>query len=99
DAHDECMAVIDKNGYTHYIYPRSSADTTKITVQNWPPQVGDIWEARGQEYYIREYTLGGGGVVIEPFTVPHCADSAGWEDARLDDFKALNPVLVRRRGQ
>jgi hypothetical protein len=72
-----------------YITPLEPAD--------WPPQLGDIWEVDGEEYYARENRaqVRRGEIVIDRFGNP--ADS--FVQGRFDDFKSLSPTLVRRRGQ
>lgn len=72
---------------------------TKVTLldpADWPPQVGDIWEAEGKEYYGRECRT-----AMEPGVYVGAIHAAGrdYMPGQLDGFKALNPVLVRRRGQ
>ena len=63
---------------------------TPLDPANWPPQVGDIWEVEGEEYYVRENRRG--EIVIDRFT--NLASS--FVQGRLD-FKSLSPTLVRRR--
>lgn len=68
--------------------------------ENWPPQVGDIWELDGVEYVARanrSIRLRGSVVLdaigVEPNSVyEHDSD-------RFDDFARSYPTLVRRRGQ
>jgi hypothetical protein len=70
---------------------------TKVTPAgpaDWPPQVGDIWEAEGEEYYACDDAFGD-GIRVESFDYGKHSESY----KNLDPFKALNPVLVRRRGQ
>ena len=94
------------SGFADYV--RVTAPDAKVTVldpPDWPPQVGDIWEADGMEYHAEEWhrdpydpvTL-----VLQPSS--HRPDTWAYSndscyEKNLDDFKALNPVLVRRRGQ
>jgi hypothetical protein len=65
---------------------------------DWPPQVGDIWEADGREYYVRGRAVCT-GLIIEPFNTDDPGPKWQYTDELLDEYKALNPVLVRRRGQ
>jgi hypothetical protein len=60
---------------------------------NWPPQIGDIWSAKGDEYYVRESVnaVFPGIPVVEPFSM------ANGEEYSLSAFHRLRPVLVRRR--
>jgi hypothetical protein len=96
ESKDCCLKVETAQGFNHYVYVDKwdgpQADTgAKVTLadpENWPPQVGDIWEAAGKEYFA---VVGWGIVALVPA-----------EDGRAQDlkpFKTLNPVLVRRRGQ
>ena len=68
--------------------------------ENWPPQVGDIWELDGEEYYARanRSIRVRGTVVLDAFEADRHSiyehDSAEW-----DNFKNCFPTLVRRRGQ
>ena len=62
-------------------------------------RVGDIWEAAGKEFFVQDY----GGCV--PIAVSDTFYGAGGRSysldrnsATLDEFKELNPRLVRRRG-
>jgi hypothetical protein len=61
--------------------------------ENWPPQIGDIWSAKGDEYYVRESVnvLFSGIPVVEPFS------TANGEEYSLESFHRLRPVLIRRR--
>ncbi len=76
---------------------------TLLDPPNWPPQVGDIWEKGGMEYHAEEWrraSLTDVGLVLQPYS--HRDDNYAYSDQKsymrnLDDFKALNPVLVRRR--
>lgn len=65
--------------------------------ENWPPQVGDIWEAAGNEYYVREHGLAEDEAVVCAFGADVDPDLYFGDD--LDDFKVLKPKLVRRRGR
>lgn len=59
--------------------------------ESWPPQVGDVWETEdGSDWFGRRHIFEKGLVVLTG------------EDGRsvdVDEFKRLNPRLVRRRGQ
>jgi hypothetical protein len=74
---------------------------TPLDPENWPPQVGDIWEVEGTEYYVRENRSGAGfgTIVVDRFT--RAGRSFGESRlnglANLDNLKALSPTLVRRR--
>jgi hypothetical protein len=54
-------------------------------------RVGDIWEAEGREYIVRENTIGPYIATIDlPWSAPF--------DDGFSEFEKLNPKLVRRRG-
>ena len=61
---------------------------TPLDPPDWPPQVGDIWEADGEEWFAA-WSMG--NLVMVP-----AGEGCSFI---LDEFKALQPVLVRRRGQ
>jgi hypothetical protein len=65
---------------------------TLLDPPDWPPQEGDIWEAEGREYFVRANA----DYDCKDRTVQVRED--GRLVYRLDDFKALNPTPVRRRG-
>ena len=65
-----------------------------LETNDWPPQVGDIWEVNGDEYFVRKARRGYDGVYIAS-----CNTSTDYLNEMIDQFKALNPSLVRRRGQ
>lgn len=69
-----------------------SVTITPLGLADWPPQVGDIWEAGGKEWFARkdEYAPTGRELLM-------VAEIGTWLE--VDEVKALNPVLVRRRGQ
>jgi hypothetical protein len=94
-SYDGCVKLLDdgakEDGWNHYVYLNSPA--VKVTLadpKDWPPQVGDIWEAEGREYFIQESMSR--GMVIRPDDTMHTALS-------VEGLKRLSPVLVRRRGQ
>lgn len=81
-----------------YLLDLAGIKVTLLDPPDWPPRVGDIWEAEGREYYVCGSSVKG-GVIIEPFNVTNPGSKWQYADELLDDFKALNPTLVRRRGQ
>jgi hypothetical protein len=81
-----------------YLVNLTEVKITQADPKDWPPQVGDIWEADGREWYAREHSLDDLGIVVESFDHPNGKPSH-YQRGTLADFKALNPVLVRRRGQ
>jgi hypothetical protein len=56
---------------------------------DWPPQVGDIWEADGVEYYVS-------GSIAEPVILIREANDIT-SACNSGFLKALNPRLIRRR--
>lgn len=65
---------------------------TLLDPPDWPPQVGDIWEADGEEWFAgQSEPLGFGELVLTAASTRH------W--LGLGSFKGRNPVLIRRRGQ
>ena len=81
----------------------NSAYITPLDPGNWPPQVGDVWEADGTEYYVRENRSRGllGTIVVDRFAREGrvFSESRLNGTANLNTFKSLSPTLVRRRGQ
>lgn len=82
--------------YVHDIC-HSSAVITRTDPLNWPPQLGDVWEAGAHDYTVRKHSwsesvvvtpMEGGNAYSEEYSDKRC---------RLDAFKALKPVLARRR--
>ena len=57
------------------------------------PEVGDIWEAQGHEYFVR--ASHDDRAVIAPFELRRGLFIYSGET--IADFMALNPVLRRRR--
>jgi hypothetical protein len=84
-------AYVDSGNETRWV---DHKDMTPLDPENWPPQVGDIWEVDGKECYVRAHTCRA-SLVISSF------DGTGdcWYDSDFDNFKSLSPTLVRRRGQ
>jgi hypothetical protein len=66
--------------------------------ENWPPQIGDVWEAEGADYYAKAY--GYKNIHIGRFDnkTGGFSDSPDWART-IDKFKELSPVLVRRRSE
>lgn len=72
--------------------------------EDWPPRLGDIWEAEGQEYIVETYLLRDDPIiVVQPIdqTGRGCAARFAYSDSsvskNLSSFADLDPVLVRRR--
>lgn len=85
------LVVQASEGHSLFIDPTKDIKITLLDPPGWPPQVGDIWEADGMEWFGRESIIPGKGVVMIP------AD--GLEVLEAGHFRPRNPVLVRRRGQ
>jgi hypothetical protein len=90
-----------RDNYTAWV-PVSTV--TQLDPDHWPPQVGDIWEADGHEYMIRDARSASattrrnvgydkGYLLVSP--LDHAAPTMR---GRYDDLKAANPKLIRRRG-
>ena len=82
----------------------NSAYITPLDPGNWPPQVGDIWEADGEEFIAEANASEHAYVVIEPINRfsdvgPFWERMGGANGPTLDSFKSLSPTLIRRRGQ
>ena len=77
-------------------------DVTLAEPANWPPQVGDVWEADGLDWYVRQYRGKLATFTIEPFDQAN-RPNEHYDDAEIvgrynvEEFKGLNPTLVRRR--
>jgi hypothetical protein len=94
---DRTIQVSTDDNYFYYFSPRiePAIRITPVAPASWPPQVGDIWGVGGEEYYVREEVESYSRIVIAAFSG---GKDYFWSTC-LDDFKALNPALVRRRGQ
>lgn len=71
---------------------------TLLDPPDWPPEAGDIWETsdgcRAEEWFAVTGLISG-GIFMQPDN-----GEDGWSlKSNAERFKALNPVLVRRRGQ
>lgn len=68
---------------------------------SWPPKPGDVWEADGELYGVREYSIDRSKVVVyrvTSITTGSYCDSDNRPIRKLNAFKALNPELVKRPG-
>ena len=80
-----------------YAYGIISIDAKGIDLENlgpadpdsWPPRVGDIWEAKGVEYFARKHMFRDDRTVLIPADASYVYEDTG--------LKALNPKLIRRR--
>lgn len=78
---------------------------TPLDPENWPPQVGDIWEADGKEYVAHANAIDPTSVVVCP--IERSSSIGPWWDDKgpqadgslFGNFKALGPTLVRRRNR
>lgn len=77
---------------------------TPLDPDHWPPQAGDIWEANGFEYMIRDVGSASATsrrrvVSDNPYLLVSPLDQlAPTLHGRLASLKAANPTLIRRRG-
>lgn len=91
-----CTEVADSMGRYHYIVLGSGGVTvTTQDPEHWPPEVGDIWKANDREYYVRQNRMSRSSVTVAAFEDSVTRD---YIDEEQEKFKALNPVLIRRRG-
>jgi hypothetical protein len=72
-------------------YSIQSEFVTLADPENWPPQLGDIWAVGDKEWFARYSAL-----------TPVYLEAADpyqkcYAEYSFDQFKALNPVLVRRK--
>ena len=95
---DGMLEILTDDGYFYYIAARREPGVkiTPADPKGWPPRVGDIWETGGTEYFAR-HSADKMGITM----VPDGQDVIGHYalNSMSETFKALNPVLVRRRGQ
>lgn len=95
---NSCMRIRTEKGYSHYVCVLSDENSgVKITPSDpagWPPQMGDIWEADGREYFAVVRDDFGGPAIMAFYN-----SDIWWSSVNLAAFTALNPTLVRRRGQ
>lgn len=83
-----------------YVKSLTNFKVTVLDSADWPPRVGDIWEAEGREWAARDiYDDNPNQVVLTVLDYPGLQAPPIVHQHSLDDFKALNPALVRRRGQ
>lgn len=95
---DYSVLITRDDGYVNAV---RREDVTKIIIDpdpaGWPPRPGDIWDAKGHEYYAREDRAITG---MKRIFVAHVDDNATLLDyppGKLEDFRKMNPRLVRRR--
>ena len=73
-----------------YVKNLSNLKVAVLDPADWPPQAGDIWAADGQEWFARK------GADADLMMIP---EDRGFAPREAGRFLALNPALVRRRGQ
>lgn len=94
DGYCGCANIREDNGHNHYVFLGSpDVEGTRVNPDNWPPQAGDIWEAEGNEYYVRQSRR----QFAEPFIGSCNPDDPPFLHSEFDRFKELNPRLIRRR--
>lgn len=93
------VAVCDYAGVVHLLWRTDCGNGPEVferaEPEFWPPQAGDIWEANGTEYFVRVNRCVRHELVIE--AVESTAGLWSFWHYDLDKFRALNPVLIRRR--
>jgi hypothetical protein len=74
---------------------------TALDPESWPPQVGDLWTADGEDFFVREHRGIGHSdrYFIERAKATSNVGETTYSDRSLNEFKTLNPTLVRRAGQ
>jgi hypothetical protein len=90
----ELTYVVKTGSGNVWVYPNTAPTITMLDPENWPPQVGDIWEADGREYYVRW-----NGSTKRPAVASFDNTDTYWYAEGLEGFRKLSPVLMRRRGQ
>jgi hypothetical protein len=93
-----------ETGRVNYVDP---SQVTQLDPDHWPPQVGDIWEARGREYIIRHpHSVSASSrarlraEANDPYLIVSPLDAdAPTLHGRFDELRAASPVLIRRRAQ
>jgi hypothetical protein len=93
---DEPQLVEVKREGNHYTNSVRLEDVTLAEPKDWPPEAGDIWEADGMEYFVRESRRNSGNLSVSSVS----AEGNDYFSYEIGThFKALDPKLVRRRGQ
>lgn len=90
--------VKSDTGSLHFIETGAEDVTWELVedhVPNWPPQVGDVWEANGVEYYARRHASHD-SAVLQPFNGIGSYYRIHLPSDRVE-FKALKPTLKYRR--
>lgn len=87
-----------QNNHTR-LYLNPDYDTWDVEVLepvNWPPEPGDVWEANGYDYVVFKHgSLN--SVQVERSDGVDVFNSS-WKSKTFNSFKALNPILVYRKG-
>lgn len=91
-----CAIVSDDRGTQHAIYTGAAPRIAKVIApKNWPPKVGDVWEADGTSWFCCESVLGG-----HPIMRPETFTAGNSATVCLDEFKSKRGVkLVYRKGR
>jgi hypothetical protein len=92
------VKVRDQHGTFHYIWvnDREPGSVELTEPANWPPQLGDVWQLPdGTEFFARCNTCNYDRLVL----VADRSDDvrSNFYDSEFETFKALGPVLVRRK--
>lgn len=82
--------ILCDDGWTHLVCHNGDA-IEPLEPASWPPQLGDIWETGGKEYYVRRHSMRDDNVICS------FDGESSFYQSDLDAFKALSPRLVRRR--
>lgn len=92
-AHAATIKVMDNSGAVHFIYPSGTATIEKGNPANWPPQVGDIWDVGGTEYFARAHSYSKDRVVLVS-----ASGGSVFHDNEYEGYVLpKSPALIRRR--
>lgn len=67
-------------------------------IENWPPRLGDVWALPdGTEYFVRRHAHDSDKLVLTSDLSNNARFFYDETCGEFETFKALNPVLVRRK--
>lgn len=82
------------NGELEYV----SAEFVTLIVDNWPPRIGDVWALPdGTEYFVRRHAHDSDKLVLASDLLTNAKFFYNEICGEFETFKALGPVLVRRK--
>lgn len=92
--------IQDESGLSHQLWTTGIDRLARLSdPENWPPRIGDVWEAKGTEYFARSHSIHATRPVMHPVAGGDCYYDATtvYRTRTMDAFKALGPKLLRRR--